>query len=235
MIFTNYFIPLWYIPSQERGALRPTSFLLQPLPYKYYSYLSTIPSVYSETKNGLSINIDHLAIQYSVLSVNNLIGYNPDEPLVDLLPEEIYTDLLQAIKKHFFLSEEDKQKINDLAEYLLTERFQDESWSCEVCRERGLDKQRNCPLLSKEEQKKHFNESFFVPFNGRKVTQCPVGTVSLPDASAISEAGAFFRKGIFPEKGGMGDQTLFFGYAGQVMDNKVELKKQKMYEERTSK
>ena len=234
MIYTNYFLPVWFTPSSEKGSLKPAAFLLKPLPYKFLNYLpyfSQLPSSLSTSSPSFNISSDDMALKLSIIDTENIDVDLPVQLWGDILPKDVYMELLNTVKTHFFLLEQDRKDIEYIAAFLLNDKFQDESWSCQVCQKRGLDKQRNCPLFSKEKQKEYFNPSFRLPFNGENITVCPVGKIDMVKASIVSEASAMYQKGILPETGGMGDQTMFFGYASQLMHNKIELKKQKMLAE----
>ncbi len=234
MIYSNYFLPIWFTPSMERGSLRPTSFLLKPLPYRFLNYLpyfSQIPTTLSQ----FSFSADDMAVKLSVIDVQNIEGYTSDMVLRDILPQSMYHELVTTIRDYYFLLDEDKDMIDFLAEFLTNDRFQDDSWVCSTCKTRGLYKQRNCPLLSTEEQEKYFDPKFKLAFRGEILTQCPVGKIDHTKAVILSEASALFQKGLLPEPGGMGDQTLFFGYASQVMHHKIEARKQEMLDEQLKK
>ena len=233
MLPYNYFIPVWYTLQSERDSLRPASFLLKPLAYRH---LALIQTTYQLPKDAeFKIPMQDIILHHSIIDTSNVDSNLPLEILIEELPIPIKKELTDTVIRLFFLTEQDKKEINKVINFTLTDRFQDDTWRCNVCKEKGLDKQRNCPLLSEKEQEEYYNDSFFIPFNGEKLTQCPVGTLNNELMVAVNEAYGLMTNGFLPEQGGFGDQTMFFGYASQVMHRKVEkYKADKLEESRSS-
>lgn len=220
MLPFNFFIPVWFTPQQERDSLRPASFLLNPLKYKHLAVLQA--SLILKEGNELSIPTQDIILQDCVVDVFNVDTDMPISLLVKELPLKLKQELVDTLIKYFYITQEDKKKIQQAIDFTLSDRFSDDTWQCENCQKKGLDKQRNCPLLPKEEQDKYYNPLFSIPLGGEKLYQCPIGLIDHHLVVAINEAYGFLSKSILPEKGGMGDQTLFFGYASQAMHRAVE-------------
>ena len=103
------------------------------------------------------------------------------------------------------------------------EKFQTESWTCEVCKEKRLDKIRNCGYLGEKDKDK----KFFVYVGENKYSYCPIYDLDKELVSQAFLCYAQYDKGILPEAGGLYDQTQFFVLSTQFVAMKQNAQQQK--------
>ena len=116
-------------------------------------------------------------------------------------------ELYALIIKVSTLSIEDLEDITTAVTITLADTFKDETFkSCALCKERGLDKHRNCPFLS---EITHDPGVFYIVDN-KKLTKCPMDKTNSGFVNDAFKAYNLYENGFLPEAGGMYDQSLFF-------------------------
>ncbi len=98
-----------------------------------------------------------------------------------------------------------------------------DTWKCEVCKQRGLDKVRNCGYLggNSAEKNKFYSKDFVVEVNGNLYTYCPIYEVDKEILNSAFSCYEMFKNGLTPEEGGVYDQTEFFVTSSSVVSSKV--------------
>lgn len=128
--------------------------------------------------------------------------------------EDFYTltskdlDILYAnILTSSYVSNEDMASIKRAVGIVMEESFKDDTFkNCDLCKERGLDKQRNCPMLDKST---HDPMVFYI-VDQEKVKICPMEDVNSPIVADAFRCHSLSSGGFMPSAGGMYDQTMFF-------------------------
>jgi hypothetical protein len=205
-----YFIPLTYLNKTYFIEFRALSYkemiFIEELFYKGNHNLAllkaiefTKPKVYSDYYE--QINIDSLSIEFIKKIGDLIISYS------EVTAEE-YKKLLFSIDIH------------------LDEQFQNDTWNCEVCKSKKLDRFRNCGYRG--EQNKNPNFKLYV---GKKVyTYCPIYETDKEILADAIEAYNCLENGHLPDEGGLYDQTKFFNIASFKVKEKIKEEQQKELE-----
>jgi len=216
MLYSNYYRAVWYIPQSERESVKPASFLIQSPPYKLYLQIGNplnIPGVIPE-------NIDELLLTTCIKSsynVKNLSDYSE-------LTEEVRQDIIQSIIGLFYPDSEFMESLEFSLDSSLDERFSNETWNCAKCQEKGLDKQRNCPMRDKAE---YHDDSYSITIGDVEYSECPMPKKDMELLHQAFDAYRIYDSGFLPEVGAYGDQPLLFCILAQRVKDKLKSYEQK--------
>ena len=127
------------------------------------------------------------------------------------------------------ITSEDMESIMTSVNILLADNFKDDTFkSCSLCQERGLDKQRNCPLL---DIKTHDPMVFYIVDNS-KIKVCPMDEVNNSQTSDAFRAHNMYDAGLLPMVGGLYDQTIFFVEISSLVKGLINKHQSKEMEKR---
>jgi hypothetical protein len=153
------------------------------------------------------------------------------EPIpLSQLPINTLYELTNVIIHNSAMTEEELAELDNNIFLYTDGTLESETWNCELCREKRLDKVRNCRFLSEEEQERYFDPNFRVDIGDRSYNYCPVFDINKELLSAVIECNNLLELGFLPDEGGFLDQTRFFVTASQQMKfalQKAEIKKLK--------
>lgn len=207
MMYSNFTQQVWYIPQSQRDELRPARFLLQTIPYRFTSF----PTVINEGYADVVVNINDFIVKNCIIDYRNINTPIPKETLLENLEDavgsEMYNELIAKVMDLWSPTSEFLSTLVTTVELMLDPRFNDGTWHCPTCQKRGLDKQRNCPLI---EDADHLDPMFKLPFMGETITACPVNKKDETLGRLILEGHNFREINQLPEPGGMGDQPILF-------------------------
>ncbi len=129
--------------------------------------------------------------------------------------EVLYTNILYTS----YITNEDIETIKRSVGILLEDSFKDNSFKdCNLCQERGLDKQRNCPLL---DVSTHDKMVFYI-LDGAKIDICPMDGVNKPIISDAFRCHSLLSNGFLPSTGGFYDQSIFFVEASLLVKGVID-------------
>jgi len=152
--------------------------------------------------------------------------------ILDLLDDKTYTELANKIKELSSFSETDFNKLQSLLKLKMSKDLQSENWSCETCKLKKLNYSRNCPYL----EEKYHNQDVILYINGEAYKTCPVYELN-ENSELIGKAMTayyYLDKGIYPESGGLFDQTMFFIESSSLVDTIVKEEEKKDLEKMNS-
>lgn len=234
MLPTLFHTSLWYTPKSQRDDDSPAEFLIQTFPYHFLSVFQLSGSV--AKIDGVHNNtIERTILEYCVLDHKNVSSpdgtfINPKD-LVKVLPLEIINELLTFIFEISMYTDDFLSEMENSIYSVYNPRFQDESWGCDYCQERKLDRQRNCPFLPKEDHDPHIT----YPTHSGTVRECPMGNINVLLTNKAVEAHRYREQSLLPEDGGIRNQTVFFMIASQkVMEISNYYENKRMEEAKTS-
>ncbi len=204
MMYSNFNQKVWYVPQSQRDEQKPVRFLLQTIPYRFTS-LATL-------------NIDSAVIPFNDFIIEQCIkdfqNIETDIPkalviknLETYIGKEMFDDVINQVLELWSPTSGFLSTLVTTVELMLDPRFNDGTWHCRTCQERGLDKQRNCPLIEGVE---HLDAMFKLPFMGETITECPVAEKDEALGQLLLEGHNFREINKLPESGGMGDQPIIF-------------------------
>ena len=102
-------------------------------------------------------------------------------------------------------------------EIKFSSKFQAETWNCETCKKKRLDKVRNCGF--RDELYKDPN--FKIIADNQVYTHCPIYDVDNDILSAGYDSYVMYDKKLLPDAGGLYDQTRFFVLSSSIITNKL--------------
>ena len=209
---------LYFTPESQREEERPAEFLIRTFPYHYLSAFQLSRAI--QNLEGVYTNtIERTILEHCVLDFKNITDADGQilstKDTLSILPNDIVNELLSFIFDIAMYSDDFLKVLRSSLHVVMDPRFSGESWTCQTCQARGLDKQRNCPFLAKEEHDPHIT----YPTYSGTVIECPVGHVDKLISNKAVEAFNYRSQGMLPEDGGIRNQTVFFMTASQEMEN----------------
>lgn len=224
MIYSNFYTNFWYIPQSERDSVRPARFLIQSPSFKLYTLIAM-----SYAADGIIPEfIDHLLLDHCVIAYENVDGL--DKP--SDLPLEIQQDLLQKLMELFYPDFEFYNKLELSLDLFMDSKLQGETWSCQKCQERKLDRQRNCPYLDKAE---YHEDGYRLTVGDEVYTECPIPLKDNLLVGKVMEAHKIAESNQLPEDGAYGNQPVFWAITSQKMKDKLNQYERKQMEEERAK
>jgi hypothetical protein len=224
MIYSNFFNRLWYIPESERESVRPASFLLQSPSYRLYQQIGDS----EEIAGVISESIDSLLLENCIKDSTNTEGLTS----YSQLPLSVQQDILKTLLSLFYPTKEFIRELTFNLDIQLDSRYSNESWNCKICQAKGLDKQRNCPYLDKNE---YHDDTFTLEVGNEIYTMCPMDKKDYKLMSVSFEAHRMLDKGIMPENGSYGDQPLLFCILAKAVKDKIDEYEHKQLKEQQAK
>ncbi len=170
-----------------------------------YKELNILETKYKVKRNTLQTEIVKLALLESVT--------------FHYLNTTDISTLYKLIMDQSIITIKEIDEIDIGLDIILDDMFSDDNFkSCSLCQSRGLDKQRNCPLLDKDT---HDKAVFYIVGN-RKLEECPMDGVhnNYIIADALS-AYNIYESGFLPTEGGILDQTIFFNQVAPRVKSKI--------------
>lgn len=208
---TVYLKEYLYTVDADDTSLLPFQILFKALSKRQLEYIRGFDNI---KRNELNIIIlqKSLIKFFNVKDVNNNII---SEPNIELLTFKQREKLANIILKVSVVTEEIIQKIQVNVNISMDKKFKTDTWNCEVCRSKGLDKQRNCKFRT--DYDKLFVSDLNIMVGDTKYNHCPMYYI---DYNLLSDTYSCYNaldKGLLPEIGGTIDQTEFFYYATEIV------------------
>lgn len=162
--------------------------------------------------------INLIILQKSIIEFINIfdnLGNEVKNADISILNIEQIKDIAKVIWDLSTVSEETYKVMKLSATIALDKSFQTDTWTCEYCKYKGLDRSRNCKF--RKDFKDNYDNTFFVMVNGEKFKECPIYYKNDKYISDMFLSFNSFEKGILPEVGGLADQSEFFIYAVKII------------------
>jgi len=224
-MYSNFNQKVWYTPQSQKDEQKPVRFLIQTIPYRFTSL-----AIARVNTNSLVVN-DFLK-EHCILDFQNIITDIPKNDFIQDLEiyigKEMFDDVINKILELWSPDSKFLSTLVTTIEIMLDPRFGDGTWNCRTCQERGLDKQRNCPLI---EGTDHLDAMFKLPFMDETITECPVSGKDERLGQLLLEGYNFREINQLPEAGGMGDQPIIFVTGTQYLAERLNYFKRQAEEE----
>lgn len=95
--------------------------------------------------------------------------------------------------------------------------FNKETWNCDICKAKRLDKVRNCGY--RDEKSK--DPSFKIVADNQVYTHCPIYDVDQDIIADAVDCYVMYDKKLLPDAGGLYDQTRFFVLSSSIITQKI--------------
>jgi len=194
-----------YTVDEEDTSLDPFQILFRALSVKELSFIRNLTGLNSHQKNIFVVE-------------KSLITFiNPTSKDISVLTLAQLDDIATKILKVSSMSEDMLIKLQLNASFITDKQFKTDTWNCEVCKSKGVDKLRNCRFS--KTYKKDYDASFELYVGGVKYTDCPMYYKDTKVCNDMVTCYNTFEKGLFPEQGGLAEQTEFFTHAVAILAN----------------
>ena len=137
------------------------------------------------------------------------------------------SNLISKISEVSFVTPEILESLSINVAIGMDEKFQTDTWDCNECQRRHLDRQRNCKL--RDDYDTIYNPAFKILVNDIEYRDCPMlyrDTDLLRDAF---DCYTYYNKGILPDTGALLDQTEFYQFAVSAVHSKEQQLKEEAY------
>jgi len=101
--------------------------------------------------------------------------------------------------------------------------FKAETWDCEICKSKRLDKTRNCGFRGELDK----DPTFKVHADNQVYTHCPIYDVDQDILTDAVDSYMMFDENMLPDAGGLYDQTRFFVFASSIVTQKLREEERK--------
>ena len=170
-----------------------------------YKELENIQSKYAYKRNQHKIFI----IKASLVNKEDFYKLNSDD----------ITTLSSNILETSYITNKDMEEIKNSVGIFMEDTFKDDTFKdCRLCQERGLDKQRNCPLL---DSNTHDRMVFYI-VDDAKVNICPMDSANSTMVADAFRCHSLFVNGFMPTEGGLYDQSMFFVESSLLVKNVID-------------
>jgi len=192
--------------------------------YRALSY-KELDSITPFTDNGMYNLLAYQVCKIAILSIED--EYGEEHPL-SILPPDILSEVSDQILQASMVSQEEYEALQLTISIAFDDTFKGDSWKCEVCQYKKLDRVRNCGLLGNKFQ----NNDFSVVVGKQMYKKCPIYYLDTELLDASLESYLMYEKNLLPDAGGLYDQTRFFVISSRLVAQKLkdeeikELKKQ---------
>ena len=142
------------------------------------------------------------------------------EPMLDLLSLEQQNIIQDLIVTVSFVTQDFLENMKLNAKLAMETKFNTDTWGCDECKRRGLDKLRNCKFS--ETYDEDYDFTFKVLVGTEEFTDCPMYYRDNEMTRDMFDCYLGFEKGILPTGGGLMGQTMFYQYAVDLISSEVK-------------
>ena len=167
-------------------------------------------------------------LQFSLIRIENIFG---EEVHTNDVPFLILEELVNKIVEESVLSSEEADTIMTSLDIHFEDEFKSDTWSCETCRRKGLDKFRNCGYLDYKNNKEYYSPDFKLYVGANVYTHCPIFDIDSDLLGIAIQCYNIKEAGFLPDSGGYYDQTRIFRILSTIVTNKVAEQEKKQLEE----
>jgi hypothetical protein len=167
---------------------------------------------------------NYRAVEFAVIKIEDSFG-NPSIAVNDLS-----TSLIEEIADRIFRMSEvtrrEYEQLKSSTNIYFDPTYQTDSWKCEICREKRLDRVRNCGFRGEKDK----DPNFVAYVNNQPYKYCPIYDVNKELLSDAVECYNAYDANLLPDSGGLYDQTRFFVLSSQEIFMKLKEQEKKELE-----
>jgi hypothetical protein len=193
------------------------------------SYRQTLDIYSPENTSRVITNMLILAgvkLVHNVLDdEGNILSLTPDK-ILPYLTENQKHNIANLITQKSKIQMEQYQGLNLGLDIVYDDKYQDDSWKCDVCKLKNMHKARNCPFENFPQDKRI---KYYI--KGKLFNTCPIGSYDRHLVADAYECFKAWEQGVLIEAGGLYDQTEFFVIASQLVKAKQNEYQSKKLEE----
>lgn len=179
---------------------------LIPLTHKELHMLDE--EVYLSTKSTSKLLLTKRGVlEKAIGDTQNVYGFSSAKQLVAHCASSVIDELYETLIAISKVTAEQTTALDEMLDIQFNPAFQDDTWKCEVCQQKKLDKSRGCGYLPVEER----DTAPYLPrINGTRPTVCPISEIDHFIFRQAALAYSLLDSGVLPEDGGIGSQTDWF-------------------------
>ena len=213
-----------FTPQFSKNSILPTTIVCRVLSHK-----ELLNNIFKYQRNGQETNMFRYHIVY-----DSIVSFESEKldkkDIIELLDKEDIENLYQQVMEKSILPPDFDEKLETNLKVVWSDKLQGDYWSCEVCKERGLQKARACGFIPEEDR-----DEFMMFIEDKVFKQCPISVIDTELVYKAVECYRMYDKGILPEDGGLYDQTMFFVEATKIVQQVVKEQEQKALEDSKNK
>ena len=157
-----------------------------------------------------------LAIQEIEDKEGNLLPFSSLSP-------RILAELSLTILQMSSVTQEELDTLQKSVNIKFGKTFKSETWDCTVCKDKRLDKTRNCGFRGELTK----DSTFKVHADNQVYTHCPIYDVDADILADAVDSYMMFDENMLPDAGGLYDQTRFFVFASSIVTQKLREEERK--------
>lgn len=173
--------------------------------------LLSLENLIKENKSG------EFTYQTCTLAIKDIVDFNGEHmAFTELSP----TTLLEVSTQILEVSSVPQNTLDILQKSInikFNSAFQADTWNCDVCKAKRLDKTRNCGYRGEQDK----DDSFKIHVDNQVYTSCPIYEVDVNILADAVDSYLMYDKNLLPDAGGVFDQTRFFVIASSLVTNKL--------------
>jgi hypothetical protein len=198
-----FLTPIWVeLPSDPEVAV-----LLKPLSYALITKYQETLYMHQQDSSLFKYNTSHVVLEDSVIDTRNALDFPDIKTFLKQLPLKDVQFLHVKTMELSVLTSTQLDALGDMLNIQFSPQFQEDSWNCNVCREKKLDYTRGCGFLPENER----DPSPALPRLGmRRFSVCPISTLDGYVVNKASLCYSMLTEGVLPEAGGVGEQSEWF-------------------------
>jgi len=211
------YIEHYNLPTSDKVSKNTTFYIAKYRALSHKELQSSVEYLNTFDYNNLFyINV----VEEALISLYDSTG---SKVHLDNLPIPIILQIGESILHKSIFTREEREKLDVSLNVVMSEDMKANTWTCEVCKKRRLDRARNCGFRNELDK----NEDFRVIVNGVSYTSCPIYFVDKNLVSSAFLSYNLYQEHLYPDEGGFYDQTNFFVEASLKVSMLVSEKEKK--------
>ncbi len=203
----------FFVPEQFVGE---TDILITFTALSHGQLLSLDSLITDKRNSEFAYQVCRLTVQNIEDNEGNILPFNSLSPrtLIDLS-----TNVLEMSS----VTQEELDRLQLSVNIKFGGTFQADTWDCDVCKAKRLDKTRNCGYLGNKEK----DSTFKLAADGQIYTYCPIYDVDKDLLADGVDSYVMYDKQMLPDVGGLYDQTRFFVLSSSIITHKLREEERK--------
>lgn len=215
-----------YVYTFDDTTLSPLSVVFRALSKRELGFIRGLEN---PTENMIRvITLEKALIKF--INVKDTQGNPITTPVLEVLSTTQQQILSNNIYKVSTLTSDILESMSLNTKLALQDKFKTETWNCEECQRRGLDKERNCK--KRDDYDDLWLPTFKVLVGNEEYRDCPMFYRDDELVSAMFNCYSLADKGILPDIGAGVDQTEFYQYAVDMVTGEINKQQAAAYDKK---
>ena len=203
----------FFVPKQFEAE---TDILISFTALSHGQLLSLEPLIAEQRHNEFTYQTCKLSIVDIEDNQGNLVNFTTLSP-------KTLAELSNAVLVASSVTQDELDILSQSINIKFGKEFQAETWNCEVCQHKRLDRVRNCGFRGEKEK----DPSFRLQADNQVYKYCPIYEVDADVLADAVDSYVMYDKQLLPDVGGLYDQTRFFVLSSSLVKNKLRSEEEK--------